>query len=169
MMYNAPRAASIQCTSSGTLYGLDRATFKHIVEESAIRRRNKFRDILCRISILSEIDPYEREQLCDILKEEEYNEGEYIVREGDEGDCFYMIVEGKLIAEKQNKKVYEFKDGDYFGEIALVRDVPRQASVKCMTHCRVVLIGRDCFKRMFGPIEEILKRNEEKYKQYISS
>ena len=70
MMYNAPRAASINCVSDGILYGLDRATFKHIVEESAIRRRSKFRNILSKISILAEIDPYEREQLCDILKEE---------------------------------------------------------------------------------------------------
>lgn len=80
-----------------------------------------------------------------------------------------MIVEGNLIAEKQGKKVFEFKEGEYFGEIALVRNMPRQASVKCMTDCRLVSIERDAFKRMFGPIEEILKRNEEKYRQYIAS
>lgn len=68
MMYNAPRAASIKCTKDGILYGLDRLTFKNIVEEAANRRRQKFREILSKISILSEIDPYEREQLCDILK-----------------------------------------------------------------------------------------------------
>lgn len=79
-----------------------------------------------------------------------------------------MIAEGKLIAEKQNKKVFEFKEGDYFGQISLIRNTPRQASVKCLTPTRVVYIDRDAFKRMFGPIEEILKRNEDKYKQYIS-
>lgn len=78
-----------------------------------------------------------------------------------------MVAEGKLIAEKQSKKVFEFNEGDYFGEIALVRNTSRQASVKCVTNTRVVCIDRDSFKRMFGPIEEILKRNEEKYKQYI--
>lgn len=56
--------------------------------------------------------------------------------------------------------MFEFKEGDYFGEIALVRDTPRQASIKCVTKCRVLSIDRDAFKRMFGPIEEILKRNE---------
>lgn len=116
---------------------------------------------------MSEIDPYEKEQLCDILKEENYNVGEYIVKEGEEGNKFYMVAEGRLIAEKQGKKVYEFKEGDYFGEIALVRNTSRQASVKCMTPTRVVCIDRESFKRMFGPIEEILKRNEDKYKQYI--
>ena len=78
-----------------------------------------------------------------------------------------MIAEGRLIAQKNSKKVYEFTDGDYFGEIALVRNTPRQASVKCLTVTRVVWIDRDSFKRMLGSIEDILKRNEQKYKKYI--
>jgi cAMP-dependent protein kinase regulator len=92
-----------------------------------------------------------------------------VVKEGEEGDKFYMIVEGNLIAEKNHKKVFEFKEGEYFGEIALIRHMPRQASVKCMSPCKLISIERETFKRMFGPIEEILKRNEEKYKQYITA
>ncbi len=38
-MYTAPRAASIKCSKQGTLYGLDRQTFKHIIEEAANKRR----------------------------------------------------------------------------------------------------------------------------------
>lgn len=79
-----------------------------------------------------------------------------------------MVADGKLIAEKSGKKVYEFSTGDYFGEISLVRNTPRQATVKCVTKTQVVCIDRDSFKRMFGPIEEILKRNEEKYKKFIT-
>lgn len=74
-MYNAPRAATIKCSSPGTIYGLDRQTFKHIVEDAANRRREKFREILSKVSILSQIDPYEKEQLCDILIEENYDAG----------------------------------------------------------------------------------------------
>jgi cAMP-dependent protein kinase regulator len=79
-----------------------------------------------------------------------------------------MIANGKLIAEKGEKKVFEFNEGDYFGEVSLIRNTPRQASVKCVTGCKVVQIDRDAFKRMFGSIEDILRRNEEKYKKYIS-
>lgn len=42
-----------------------------------------------------------------------------------------MVAEGKLTAQKGSKKVFQFKEGDYFGEISLVRNTPRQASVKC--------------------------------------
>lgn len=39
LMYTAPRAASIKCSIAGTLYGLDRQTFKHIIHESASKKR----------------------------------------------------------------------------------------------------------------------------------
>ena len=82
-MCAAPRAASINCSKSGILYGLDRTTFKYIVEESAKKRREKFRNILSKVQILAGVGPYEKEQLCDILKEETYGPGDYIMREGE--------------------------------------------------------------------------------------
>lgn len=54
------------------------------------------------MDILAEIDPYEKEQLCDSLREEEFQAGSYIVKQGDQGDRFYIIAEGKLIAEKKD-------------------------------------------------------------------
>ncbi len=100
-MYNAPRAASIKCKKAGKLFGLDRATFNHIVQESATKKRKYYSEILSKVQILAEIDPYEKEQLCDTLKEEQYQAGSYVVKQGDQGDRFYIIAEGKLIAEKK--------------------------------------------------------------------
>ena len=79
-----------------------------------------------------------------------------------------MVADGKLIAEKQGKKVFQFKEGDYFGEIALIRDAPRQATVKCVTNSKILSIERAAFKRILGPIEQILKRNEDKYKLFMN-
>jgi len=64
--------------------------------------------------------------------------------------------------------VYNYKEGDYFGEIALVRNIPRQASVKALTFTKIVSIERSAFKRVLGPIEDILKRNEDRYKKFWS-
>ena len=41
------------------------------------------------------------EKICDALKENSYNPGEYIIRQGDIGDKFYIVVEGKLVAERK--------------------------------------------------------------------
>lgn len=68
LMYTAARAASIQCSKAGTLYALDRQTFKHIIEEAATKKRQKLSDTLSKVQILEEIDPREKDQLCDIVK-----------------------------------------------------------------------------------------------------
>jgi cAMP-dependent protein kinase regulator len=53
------------------------------------------------VELLADTDPYEKEQLCDTLKEEEFEAGQYIVNQGETGDRFYMIAEGHLVAEKK--------------------------------------------------------------------
>ena len=49
-----------------------------------------------------------------------------------------------------------------------MKDTVRQATIKADTESRVVSIERDAFKRLLGPIEEILQRNMEKYKMYMA-
>ena len=46
------------------------------------------------------MDPYERSKLADALKEEKFSKGDYIIKEGDIGDKFYLISEGEAIATK---------------------------------------------------------------------
>lgn len=68
-MYNAPRAATIRCNVAGQLFKLDRQTFRNIVQEAAIKKRNYYSKILTKVDILSDMDSYERDQICDALKE----------------------------------------------------------------------------------------------------
>jgi cAMP-dependent protein kinase regulator len=59
--------------------------------------------------------------------------------------------------------VKKYATGDYFGEIALLRNEPRAASVIAKSNCSCVTIDRHSFKRMLGPLENILKRNIDLY------
>ncbi len=75
-------------------------------------------------------------------------------------------MEGVLVAYKgKSESVAQcFKEGDYFGEIALLNDTPRQASVKAVTKCTLVYLTQDVFKRIVNR-EKIEKEIAEKYKQ----
>ncbi len=64
------------------------------------------------------------------------------------------------------KPVFYYKEGDYFGELAIVKNVVRQASVKALTKARLLYIERSSFKRLLGSIEEILRKNEARYKVF---
>ncbi len=98
LMYNAPRAATITCKTKGMLFKLDRQTFRNIVQEAAIKKRNYNSKILAKVDILSDMDSYERDQVCDSLKEENFGANEYVMKQGETGDKFYIIAEGQCIA-----------------------------------------------------------------------
>ncbi|CAD8059332.1 unnamed protein product [Paramecium sonneborni] len=172
LLYNAPRAASIQSKTNSILFALDRQTFNHIVKDAAMKKREKYVNVLKSIDLLSMMDPYERSHVADAIKSASFQQGEYIIREGEQGDIFYMIEEGELIATKtlyqgqEPVKVFQYKAGDYFGELALLKDIPRQANIVAQTQVKLIYLDRHSFKRMLGPLEDILKRNTEKYEKY---
>lgn len=172
LLYNAPRAASIQAKTDATLWALDRECFNNIVKESAVKRRERYENFLKKVEILDTMDPYERMQLADGLQNHKFKANDFVVNQGDQGDKFFMVEEGNLVALKvmkpgeNAKEVYNYKEGDYFGELALLKNIPRQASIQCKTDVNLVSLDRESFKRMLGPLEDILKRNEERYQKY---
>lgn len=173
LLYNAPRAATIVAKTDAELYSLDRATFNHIVKGSAAKKREKYEEFLGKVKILQSMEPYERSKLGDAIKEENYQEGDFVIREGDEGSCFYMIMKGEAIATKTiepgkaPQEVFKYKSGDYFGERALIKNEPRAANIVAVGGpLQVVNLDRHSFKRLMGPMEDILKRNMSIYNQF---
>ncbi len=164
LMYNAPRAASIEAIEESVCFSLDRDTFNHIVKTAAIERRKKYDGFLQKIEILSTLSPYEREKICDCLNTEYFKKDDLIIREGEEGNKFYLIQGGTAIALKnisgKEEKVFEYKENDYFGELALLEGDKRKATIKVTSEeFQVASITKDSFKRLLGNVEEILKRN----------
>jgi cAMP-dependent protein kinase regulator len=107
------------------------------------------------------------------LKSATFHEGDYVIREGELGDVFYIIEDGEAVATKScepgkpAETVKSYKKGDYFGELALIKGEPRAANIVATSNLKVISLDRDSFKRLFGPIEEILKRNSDKYIKFI--
>jgi CRP-like cAMP-binding protein len=67
------------------------------------------------------------------------------VRQGDTGDRFYVVAAGELEVIVDGAAVTTLRDGDYFGEIALLRDVPRTATVRARCESTLLALERDDF------------------------
>ena len=173
LLYNAPRAATIRAKTDATCWALDRECFNNIVKDAAIKRREKYENTLKKVEILKSIDPYELGQICDALKTQNFNKGDYIIKQGDRGDVFYILDDGKAHAEKvfegskKAEKVKDYESGGFFGELALLKNEPRAASIVADTTCRCLSLDRMAFKRLLGPLENILQRNSENYIKYM--
>lgn len=107
------------------------------------------------------------------MKVKNVKSGEKIINQNEPGDVFYILEEGECYAEKvfsegsNPERVKEYSKGSYFGELALIKNEPRAASIVSCSDCKLLYLDRLSFKRILGPIENILKRNSEAYIKYI--
>jgi MFS family permease len=86
-------------------------------------------ELLRRVSLLSVLPEPTLERLARALVRVEAAPGDVIIREGDAGDRFYVIESGQVEVTKEGQHIASRGPGDYVGEIALLRDVPRVATV----------------------------------------
>jgi len=174
LLYNAPRAATIVAKTDSELWSLERATFNAIIKTAVQKKREKYDEFLENVEILKMCEHNEKEKIADAFKEEWYETGDTIIHQGDnaENSSFYMIIEGICSATMVMQpgtpatKVKTYNPGDYFGERSLLKDVPRAANIVAETQVCVVSLDRQSFKRLMGPMEKILARNEEEYEKF---
>jgi cAMP-dependent protein kinase regulator len=167
LMYNAPRAATVVSTESSMLWALDRVTFRRILMDSAFQRRRMYETFLEEVPLLSSLKPYERSKIADALETQKYPAGSTIIKEGDPGESFFIIESGdaEVFKDGIDGPVNKYKKGDYFGELALLNDAPRAASVVATTEVKLATLGKDGFQRLLGPVESIMRRNDPSKKE----
>jgi MFS family permease len=102
-------------------------------------------DLLRRVAIFAPLPQYVQEQLARHLIPVSAKPGDVVIREGDPGDRVYVIRSGRVAVSKRGRLVAELGPGDYVGEIALLRDVPRTATVTALDDADLLALERDVF------------------------
>jgi cAMP-dependent protein kinase regulator len=172
LMYNAPRAATVVSTSNAKVWALDRESFQMMLTTAETERHTQYEGFLAGIDVFKHLTRYETAQLSDMLESELFEGGEDIVKQGEPGKVFYIVEDGEAKAyisgEKGEVEVKHYnKPGDYFGEIALITESHRKATVRAFgSGCTVLSVSREDFDRVLGPIKDMLAKNIENYPAY---
>ena len=82
------------------------------------------------------------------LQRVHFEPGDEVIRENERGDTAYIVQSGRLDVLKNGRKVGELGDGDYFGEIALLHDTLRTATVRCLTPCELTVLAGEDFQSL---------------------
>ncbi|KAL3308865.1 cAMP-dependent protein kinase type II-beta regulatory subunit, partial [Cichlidogyrus casuarinus] len=146
LMYNCPRAATIIAKSEGILWAMDRESFLKIVLHAAFKKRRMYEELLAACEILKPLSDYERTNLADALTSRDYEDGE------EDG------------MEKELRRIE--KDG-FFGELALLTDGHRNATIKAVKDVRLAVLDRSSFERLLGPCFDLMKGQSKAYMEDI--
>jgi CRP-like cAMP-binding protein len=95
--------------------------------------------------IFAPLSPPTIEHLAVKLEERRVAAGDVVVRQGDSGDLFYLVEKGRLRVEIDGRPVGDLGPGEAFGEIALLRDIPRTATVVAVEDTSLAGLERDEF------------------------
>eukprot|EP00035_Acanthoeca_spectabilis_P019844 m.429899 g.429899 ORF g.429899 m.429899 type:complete len:358 (-) comp17088_c0_seq1:70-1143(-) len=171
LIYGTPRAATIKCKTDCVLWAIDRDSYRRILMGSTIRKRKTYEAFLEKVKIMETLDKWERLSVADALESANFKKGDVIIKQGDDGDDFFLIIEGQcdVTIEKEgeeSKVVNTLNAADYFGEIALLQGDKRHATITATTDVRTAKLDRERFERVLGPCSELLKRNMDVYKEF---
>ncbi|XP_022706623.1 cAMP-dependent protein kinase type II regulatory subunit-like isoform X2 [Varroa jacobsoni] len=144
LLYNQPRAATIQATTEGSLWAMNRQTFRRIVLKSAHKKRIEYEKLLESVPMLSSLNAYERMNLCDALMPKDFHDDECIIKQGDVSDGMYFLEDGTVRccfrSDGGEQEVSRMTKGSYFGELGLITHKPRAVSVYAVGDVRVASI-----------------------------
>ena len=176
-MYNTPRAATVRASSPCKLWFINRTLFRTIITYFQLLRTSKYVKFLAGVrfgdkTLAGLLSNNQLEQIAGALEQESFQKGEFIIRQGQEGDYFYIVEEGEVGIYKTDGDVSiddtltaqagplaVLSVGAYFGEKALLAEDRRQASCIAETNVKCLTLGRDDFVMMLGNLEEIISSN----------
>jgi len=148
LLYNCPRAASVQSVDASVIWRLDRETFNNIVKDGAQKKRAWHEEFLAKVPLLQTMSVQDRSLLLDVMRSEAVADGQEIVKQGEAGKRFFIVEEGEAVATKDGAQVMNYKSGDYFGELALLYSQPREATVTSKGAGRMLSLDIASFLRM---------------------
>ncbi len=119
-------------------------TYRRLVEIDTAAAPAPELELIEQVPMLAPLSVAAKERVAAKLLPISVDAGELVIRAGETGDRFYIVRDGELEIDAPGRRAAAHQ-GDYFGEIALLRDVPRTATIKALVDTRLYALQRDDF------------------------
>jgi CRP/FNR family transcriptional regulator, cyclic AMP receptor protein len=120
-----------------------------------VLRRDAKVELLKKVPLFADCSKAELRELAKSADELDLREGTVLTREGRPGREFFVLIDGTVKVTKDGKKVAELKGGDWLGEIALLTDKPRTATVTATSSVDVLVITDRRFRNVVESMPSI--------------
>jgi len=158
ILYNCRRTATITSKTDLVVWSLERVCFQTVVRSAGQEKDQERYEHVKKVKDLKDLPEVKLRKICDCLEEESFDDGSCIIRQGTRGDLFFIIKSGDVritIDETGGEKEVATKHkGDYFGEIALIREDVRSANVYASGSVVCYTLDRTAFTSLVGKIQD---------------
>lgn len=157
LVSNAPRNATVQADTPVTTLTLDYSDFNQCVRQyvnlaTQVDENVKYSWLLRGMPIFDELPSQELDQLAARLEPETLAAGAILFNEGDQGDKFYLVESGEVVisrlVDNQQVEISRREPGEYFGEIALLKNRPRTATITTAVDTRLLSLKAEQFQKL---------------------
>jgi putative peptide zinc metalloprotease protein len=169
LLHDLPRNATCRATVPTETLALSRQDFDRLVRSrfaihGKLNRSLAQAELLRQLPLFSELDGLQIQQVAAQLQERDLETGTVFIQQGEIGEEFYVIESGRVqvfVTENgQEQVVVERGPGEYIGEIALLLEVPRTASVRTLAPARLLALSRQDFERLVQTQLQVSQRLE---------
>lgn len=161
LLYGKNYDASVIAKEDAVIWRMEQDTFRNVVARHAREQDADIMNHLRKVDLFQNLSEPLLQRIATGLTTVHFREGDEIVRKGDVGEIFYIIEEGSVkvhdigIGDSESAE-HVLKDGDSFGERALLTGEPRAASVTALTDITTLVMDRATFERSIGELRELL-------------
>lgn len=111
--------------------------------------------LLRAVPLFAELDERSLQAVATLAREHDAGAGDVLMREGEPGDTFVVIVDGTVRVEQEGRDVRSMMAGGFLGEVALLEHGPRTATATCVTDCRLLTLGHFEFDRLLATFPDV--------------
>jgi CRP-like cAMP-binding protein len=115
-------------------------------------------ELLKNVPLFAGCSKTELQRIASLADELDLGDGATLIREGERGREFIVIADGTVRVTRKGKEVRELGAGDFIGEIALVADVPRTATVTATSPVRLLVVTDRAFRGLLEQMPSIAKK-----------
>lgn len=112
-------------------------------------------ELIRKVPLFAELSKQELELVAGIADELDVPAGKALTREGERGREFVVLVEGEADVDQGGKTINRLGPGDFLGEISLVSNAPRTATVTTTTPARLLVVTEQGFRSLLGQSQQI--------------
>jgi CRP/FNR family transcriptional regulator, cyclic AMP receptor protein len=123
-----------------------------------VLHRNEKVEWIRHVPLFSQCSKRELAQIAGLADEIDLREGKVLIREGERGREFFVLLEGSAEVTKDGRRINTLRAGDFFGEIALVSNSPRTATVAAISPVHTLVITDRSFRRLLDEQPEIQRK-----------